>query len=153
MKPCFGQLNMTCFGAYDNAVLKGSYRIDIHHCHDNGITFKYLDGKKVTQYGKGNKTVEGDWREEEGLAADYARYYQVPFAILVQNQIANLIPVGRMLHADEGAFGALRVMVNLNQLGEAAGVAAYLSLHENKAVFALSGDDVQTVLRRGGSAL
>ena len=29
-----------------------------------------------------------------------------------------------MVNADEGAFGALRVMVNLNQLGEAAGVAA-----------------------------
>ena len=32
----------------------------------------------------------------------------------------NLITAGRMIDADAGAFGALRVMVNMNQSGEAA---------------------------------
>ena len=36
-----------------------------------------------------------------------------------------------MINADIGSFGALRVMVNLNQIGEAAGVAAYLALDKN----------------------
>ncbi len=137
--------------SYDDTVMKGSYRIDIHHQNDSGITFKYLDGRTVTMHGKASRTTTGNWREELGITAPPATYYQAPFDILVQERIGNLIPVGRMLHADEGAFGALRVMVNLNQLGEAAGVGAYLSLAQSKRIFELSGKDVQKVLREGGS--
>jgi hypothetical protein len=36
-----------------------------------------------------------------------------------------------MIDAQEEAFGALRVMVNANQMGEAAGVAAALALKED----------------------
>jgi hypothetical protein len=73
--------------------------------------------------------------------------------VLVPREIKNLIPVGRMLNADEGAFGALRVMVNLNQLGEAAGVAAYLAVSEEKSVGKIDGGAVSELLRKGGSAV
>ena len=36
----------------------------------------------------------------------------------------NVLCAGRMLDCDRGAYGAVRVMVNCNQMGEAAGVAA-----------------------------
>lgn len=111
---------------YPDTVMRGTYRIDIHHQTDNGITFKYLDGRCETFYGKGTGAVYGNWREEMGLSGDCAKFYSLPFSVLVQERYANFIPVGRMLNADEGAFGALRVMVNLNQLGEAAGIAAAL---------------------------
>ena len=65
----------------------------------------------------------------------------------------NFIAAGRMLNADIGSFGALRVMVNLNQLGEAAGVAAYLALHQTKSLQQVDGREVRRVLREGGSAL
>lgn len=58
-----------------------------------------------------------------------------------------------MNNAAEDAFGALRVMVNLNQLGKAAGVAAYLCVHTGKGVSELDGRDVTAKLRQGGSAL
>lgn len=146
-----GERDLLLGTGYGDTVMRGSYRVDIHHHHDNGITFKYLDGRKEVCYGKENRTVHGNWREEEGLTGPYAKHYQIPFEILVPERIANLIPVGRMLNADEGAFGALRVMVNLNQLGEAAGVAAWVCLQEDSAVQQISGKTVQTVLRRGGS--
>lgn len=138
---------------YEDAVLNGTYRVDIHHNHDNGITFKYLDGRQETIYGKSEKKVQGNWRQALGLDSCYAKFYQVPFSILVPNQIENLLPAGRMLNADDGAFGALRVMVNLNQLGEAAGTAAYLALHTQKSVQALSGVQIRNLLRENGSAL
>jgi hypothetical protein len=50
-----------------------------------------------------------------------------------------------------GSFGALRVMVNLNQLGEAAGVAAWLALQEDKTIQTVDGRSVQRILRQGGS--
>ena len=58
-----------------------------------------------------------------------------------------------MLHTDEGAFGALRVMVNLNQLGEAASVAAYLCLNSEKSVQAIHPKDVTALPNAVGSAL
>jgi hypothetical protein len=43
-------------------------------------------------------------------------------------------------------------MVNLNQIGEAAGVAAYAALDQNKTVQQLDGTEVAKLLSRGGSA-
>ena len=133
---------------YEDTVMRGTYRIDIHHHADNGITFKYLDGRKVTTYGKTGRKVQSNWMQEQGITRDPAPYYQVPFSILVQERIQNLIPVGRMLNADRGAFGALRVMVNLNQLGEAAGVAAYLSVNGQTDIQKVIGKSVQQELQK-----
>jgi hypothetical protein len=58
-----------------------------------------------------------------------------------------------MLDADEGAFGAVRVMVNLNQTGEAAGAAAYAALNAGKGVDSLDHAEIQRLLKAGGSAL
>jgi hypothetical protein len=43
-------------------------------------------------------------------------------------------------------------MVNLNQIGEAAGVAAYLALDKNIPVQELEGIKVAKTLSEGGSA-
>jgi len=134
---------------YPDAVLRGTYRIDIHHHEDNGITFYYLDGRKQEFYGKSGRSVASRWREGE----DYARFYEVPFRALVPEGVRNLMGAGRLLHADRGAFGALRVMINLNQLGEAAGVAAYLAVHRDLSVQQIPGEDVRKLLKAGGSAL
>ncbi|MBR4941108.1 MAG: FAD-dependent oxidoreductase [Clostridia bacterium] len=132
---------------YGDTVMKGTYRVDVHHSDGNGISFKYLSGRTETFWGKGNKAVTGNWRREMNLTGDPAPYYSVPFGILVQNRVKNLIPVGRMINADPGAFGALRVMVNLNQLGEAAGVGAYLAVKEQKPVWDVCGKAVQKELQ------
>jgi hypothetical protein len=139
--------------AYEDTVMRGTYRVDIHHHDDNGITFKYLTGATVTYYGKSNQPIRGNWREAVGITTPYAPYYQIPFDIMVQEKIRNLIPVGRMVNADEGAFGAIRVMVNLNQLGEAAGMAAWLSLQEGKPISQIRGKTVRNHLRSTGSLL
>ena len=145
--------NLLCGTTYKDTVMRGSYRIDIHHSNDGGITFKYLDGRKISFYGREARRVEDSWLGEYGLSEAPADHYEVPFGILVQEKVQNLIPAGRMLHADEGAFGALRVMVNLNQLGEAAGVAAYLAVNGEKAVTEVDGCEVRQLLIKGGSAL
>lgn len=150
---CANELDLLTGKRYEDAVLNGTYRVDIHHSEDNGITFKYLDGTYEIQYGKSERKVTGNWMEEMGIKGDGTKYYQLPFKNLVQDKYKNLIAVGRMINADEGAFGALRVMVNLNQLGEAAGVAAYHCLNENKSVSQLDGKAVRKTLKKGGSAL
>lgn len=138
---------------YDAPVMNGTYPVDIHHSEGGGITFRYLDGSERTVYGKGTRTESGSWRERLGYSGEPAKYYQLPFDILVGNSYSNFIAVGRMLNADMSAHGALRVMVNLNQLGEAAGVAAALCLDGDVDLRILDGRRVTETLRKGGSAL
>lgn len=138
---------------FEDAILKGSYRIDIHHAHDKGITFQYLDGRTETYLDKTQDAIWGNWREDRGIISPPATYYQAPFRMLVGDTFQNFLCVGRMINATPGAFGALRVMVNLNQLGEAAGVAAYLSIHTNEPIQKVSGIQVRKRMKEGGSAL
>ena len=138
---------------YEDAILNGTYRVDIHHARDNGITFKELNGEANVHYGKGTKNETYNWREQMGLSGDYPQYYQVPFRMLVNTGYKNFIAAGRMMNADDGAFGALRVMVNINQMGEAAGVAAYYSVKDKTAVKDLDGKIIRETLNRGGSLI
>lgn len=134
---------------FEDAIGYGTYRVDMHHSDSAGISFLYLDGTMETHHDRTSPPVQGRWREE----GEHARFYQIPFRMLVQETYKNFIPVGRMLHADEGAFGALRVMVNLNQMGEAAGVAAYCCVNGNKAVQEVDTAQVRRLLKDGGSLI
>jgi len=137
---------------YDDAILNGTYRSDTHDV-DGGVTFRYLSGETIYMKGVKREHVVGNWREDEGLTGEPAKFYQIPFSVLVQDKYDNIIAAGRMINADEMAYGALRVMVNLNQIGEAAGVAAYMSVDKGSAVSELDGREVRKNLAKGGSAL
>ncbi len=137
---------------YEDNIMHGTYNIDIHDAN-GGIKFMHFDGT----YNEQNEVGEdrfGNWREELGISKDIPvpTYYSLPFRVLVNEKYKNFIAAGRMINADEPSFGALRVMINLNQIGEAAGVAAYMALNENKSVQELDGTKVAQELAKGGSA-
>jgi len=58
-----------------------------------------------------------------------------------------------MLDASMISFSGIRVMVNMNQLGEAAGVTAYLALNQDKRIPEISFKEVRGELTRGGSLI
>jgi len=58
-----------------------------------------------------------------------------------------------MISADRSAFGGIRVMVNLNQTGEAAGVAAALAASGAKAVSKVPADSVRRHLAKLGAVI
>jgi hypothetical protein len=62
----------------------------------------------------------------------------------------NVLIAGRMIDADVGAFGAVRVMVNCNQMGQAAGVASYLALEAGVAVSEIATDKLRATLKKQG---
>lgn len=137
---------------YEDAILNGTYGADMHF-GDKGIVLRYIDGSYTRENVDGTVT-RGNWRREKGIGEEepVPTYYQLPFRCLVGERWQNFIAAGRMLNADMGAFGALRVMVNLNQIGEAAGVAAYLAVHHGQSVQELDGVEVAKTLSKGGSA-
>ncbi len=134
---------------FDDAIANGSYRVDIHHQEKPGITFRYLDGTE--RYSRpGFPSKKSRWREKTEINPTF---YQIPLRSLIPGKYGNLIVAGRMLDADKAAFSAVRVMVNMNQTGEAAGTAAYLALSQNKPIDELDPADVRKQLTEGGSII
>jgi hypothetical protein len=136
---------------FDDAIANGTYPSDLHHAGGNGITFRYLDGtQKLVR--PGYPVEASRWRE---MIEENPRYYQIPYRAMVPggDAYSNLIVAGRMIDADETAHAAIRVMVNMNQTGEAAGTAAYLALNESIGFADVNAEKLRKTLRAGGSAL
>jgi hypothetical protein len=131
---------------FDDAVANGTYRVDVHHSHKPGLTFRYLDGREEYVV-PGEATVHTRWRDEEAGAASY----QIPYRSLVPEGADNVLVAGRLVDADRGAYGAIRVMVNANQTGEAAGVATVLAAGSDGSVADIPTDGLRAALAEGGS--
>ena len=110
---------------FPDAIANGTYHIDVHDPHTGAFKFK---------------EPEGD-------------FYQVPLATMVSDRAPNLVLAGRMISTDRGAFGGIRVMVNLNQVGEAAGVAASLAASGAKAVSEIDAGAVRDQLSKLGAVI
>jgi hypothetical protein len=52
--------------------------------------------------------------------------YQVPYRCLVPRDLDNVLVAGRCIGASHESAGAIRVMINCMQFGQAAGAAAAL---------------------------
>jgi len=134
-----------------DAIANGTYPSDLHHRDKSGITFRYLDGsQKISR--PAQETEVSRWRE---AFAEEPKFYQIAYSAMLPagNIYPNLIVAGRMIDADEMAHAAIRVMVNMNQTGEAAGVAAYLAIHSNTGFADVDADTLRMTLKEGGSAI
>jgi len=61
------------------------------------------------------------------------RYFQVPYGIMVPQEVENLLVAGRCVAGDRIAHAATRAMMCCTVTGQAAGVAAALSIHDGTA--------------------
>ncbi len=133
---------------FDDAIGYGSYRVDVHYPEGGGYLFKYLDGSTIASTSSGREY--GRWRPERD---ENPSFYQIPFRTMLSSQCDNMIMAGRMIDADEAAFGAIRVMVNMNQTGEAAGEAAALMVEQNRSCQDISVGELRERMREGGSLI
>ncbi|MDD4098034.1 MAG: FAD-dependent oxidoreductase, partial [Lentisphaeria bacterium] len=133
---------------FPDAIGNGTYPVDIHNDTDATISFKSLDGTvRVNQADR--RIYTGRWLPE----GEVLPFYQMPLSCLIPRGAVNVLVAGRMLDADRDAFGAVRVMVNLNQCGEAAGVAAWQAGQAGHAVSAVDPAETRRLLRAGGSMI
>ncbi len=111
---------------FPDAIGNGTYPVDIHSSTGAGVTFRRLEK---------------------------APFYQIPYSSLVPQGASNVLVAGRSIDADEGAFGAVRVMVNCNQMGQAAGAAAWLALDTGRPVGEVDAAKLREVLKAQGAAI
>ena len=113
---------LTC-KRFPDAIANGTYHIDVHNPKIGKFKFK---------------EPKGD-------------FYQIPLSTMVSAKAPNIVLAGRVISTDRSAFGAVRVMVNLNQTGEAAGVAAALAVSEKQATSDVSAATVREQLSKLGA--
>ena len=136
-----------CYGRhFDDAIAYCAYPVDIHHQHKQ-TAYRFLDGtEEIVEKGKPNKVV--NWREK---SEKMPTYWQLPYRSMLPENIPNLLICGRAIDTDKGALAAARVMISLNQTGEAAGVAAYEALDSNKTVQTIDFAAMRRKMKQGGS--
>ena len=136
-----------CYGKhFDDAIGYCAYPVDVH-IPQMPTTFRYLDGweKHSTPTGE---VEEVRWRTDDG---PYPTYWEIPLRSILPEKIPNLMICGRCIDADKDAHGALRVMISLNQTGEAAGVACYEALTSDKPLQKIDYSSFRRKMKDGGS--
>jgi hypothetical protein len=132
---------------FEDAVVNSAYPCDIHFHDKPGAAYYYLDGVLEHAHCQAAERFSR-WRP---ATADSPTFWQIPLRSLVPATVPNVVVCGRAIDVDPKAFGAARVMVNLNQTGEAAGVAAFEALNTGKKLQEIDGGAVRRNLAKGGS--
>ena len=115
---------------FPDVIGHGTYPVDIHNPVGRGITFKHLNGTMVTHDELGN-VITSMWTADGAKSS--VQYYNIPYRVLLPRDMQNLMVAGRCVSMTHEALGAIRVMVNCMQLGQAAGVGAAISCLTQKA--------------------
>lgn len=130
-----------------DSIGRGTYPVDIHS--PDGTRLRRLDGYEELIDLNGDRQLKR-WREA-GTASP--SFYHIPFRALVPVGGENLLVAGRLIDADREAYGGLRVMVNCNQTGEAAGVASALAIRHGCDVASVDIQSLRNALIYGDSLL
>jgi hypothetical protein len=110
---------------FDDAIATGCWYLDLHP----------------------NKTVLGSANDFDPKKVQPAPY-DIPYRSLVPQKLGNLLVAGRCHSATRGAHASTRVTATAMAMGEAAGVAAAMSLKSGTDVAALDGRLVRETLSR-----
>lgn len=126
-------------GARDSRRIKGHYWLTADDVMSEarfpdsiGIYPEFLDGRGLL------------------LIPTTGRYFQVPYRVLVPQHVDNLLVGGRCVSGDEIAFTAFRNISCCTLTGQAAGVAAAVSLREGVTTQHVTVPLVQEVLTKQG---
>jgi hypothetical protein len=112
---------------FDDAIATGCWYLDIHP----------------------NKTVVGSANDFDPKKHQ-PEPYDIPYRSLVPQKASNLLVAGRCHSATRGAHASTRVTVTAMAMGEAAGVAAAMSLKAKVEAAALDGVKVREQLTKLG---
>ena len=119
--------------------------------------FGHLTGDHVRNQARFDDTIGifPEFLDGQGMVIlpTTGRYFQVPYGIIVPQKVENLLVAGRAVAGDQTAHAAVRAMMCCALTGQAAGVAAALSLSRKKTCAQLDVGLVQKALQADGVRL
>ena len=111
---------------FPDYIAKSNYPVDVHGYE---LLNKYMD-------------MDGK---------DDVPYYEIPYRCLVPLGIKNLIVAGRSISASFTAESSLRIQPTVRAMGEAAGIAAAVSIEENKDFNEINGQYIHEEMIKNGA--
>jgi hypothetical protein len=133
-----------------------------------GMTLGTRESRKIAgRYTMTEEDVRGQARFEDsiGIFPEFldghgvlilpttGRYFQIPYGVIVPQKIDNLLVAGRCAAADKIAHTALRNMMCCTVTGQAAGVAAAVSIQDKVKSSAIEIHRLQSALKKQGVRL
>ena len=111
---------------FDDAILRCNYPIDIHSGKGAGTELVYMKGDE---------------------------YYEIPYGAIIPKDVDNLAIAGRPISVDVAVHSSMRVMPPACSVGQAAGIAAAMSIKNNCDLPKLDGRAVRAALVAQGAFL
>jgi len=111
---------------FDDAIARNNYPIDIHRDKESGAKMIHLKP---------------------------GGYHEIPYRCLVPLKIDNLLVAGRCISATFEAQSSIRIQTNCRAMGEAAGVAAAMSIRKGIPPRQLDGVELRRRLKEKGANL
>ena len=112
--------------SFEDTIALGNYEIDIHNPAGTGTELYYF------------KTNE---------------FYQIPYRCMIPKGIDNLLVAGRPVCATHRAAAAVRVMPTCFAMGEAAGIAATISLEQQLSFLQVDAGQLRSRLKVAGACV
>jgi hypothetical protein len=124
---------------FPDAIARCAYPIDIH----DPVGTRGLDIALGDKFGKSSKEVQ----------AGAPSFYDIPYRCLVPKGIDNLLVAGRPISATHEAAGSARVIPPCYAIGQAAGLAAALSVELSQPCPRLNTDILREKLAAQGAII
>jgi hypothetical protein len=138
-------------GIRESRRLYGTYRLTRDDCLGEA---RFSDAVLLCGAPIEDHRMNADGEEEtEWVYIPGGGIYQVPYRTLHAEGFDRLLVVGRCFSADHSAHASCRSMAQTMSMGQAAGVAAALSLEGDCAVGQVSTEALQSTLRRLGAVI
>ena len=131
-------LNKTSF---DDEIAFGGWFVDLHT--PGGLLAKTSEPSAAA----GGHEDEYDTFSDYS-AMSYCGPYGVPLRVMLTKDVDNLMTAGRNVSVTHAALGTVRVMGTTALMGEAAGIAASISLDRNHNFEQLVSDDIGEIQQR-----
>ena len=129
----------SALGTRESRKIIGNYNLTEHDVRNEarfedaiGIFPEFLDGYGVV------------------IIPTTGRYFQVPYGIIIPQNVENLLVAGRCVAGDKISHAATRQMMCCAVTGQGAGVAAAISLKENVTCRAAKISKIQKALKKQG---
>lgn len=135
-------------GVRESRHIAGKYKITVDDIV-NGTKFS----DRIATYGYGMDVHPRNSNETGNFKIEVAEKYYIPYRSLIPDGCDNLIVAGKTISCESQAAGGLRCMPCAMAMGEAAGVAAILSLNDGCAPENVNIESLQTILRKNGAIL
>lgn len=116
---------------FPDAIARLAYPVDIHSGKGEGYTRAEERSGPVTP-------PPGDW-------------YEVPYRCMLPVGLENVLVAGRCVSSTQEGHGAIRIMPCCAAMGQAAGVAAAISLRENVSPRSIDTESLLLSLREQGA--